>query len=118
MALSDKEKHKVIFYLGWSGQTIVSGSTQYNSVVYNRVSFANTEIERIIKGLLVRLEKTDTALEAALCRLTAKEVDGITLNEDEIVKLKAERKRYIRELSDHLDIPIMKSGGVNVGVVC
>jgi len=117
MALSDREKHKVIFYLGWSGQTIIAGSTQYNSVVFNRVGFLNAEIERIVKGLLVRIEKVDTSLEAALCRLTAAEVDGIVLNKDEIVHLKAERRRYIRELSDHLDIPMTKSSGVNISVV-
>lgn len=118
MALSDKDKHKVIYYLGWSGQTIVSGSTQYNSVVNNRLSNnLNTYIENLVKGLLTRLESLDEKLEEALCRLSASTVDGITLNPDEILKLKRERKRYIRELSDHLDIPITKSGGVNVGVI-
>lgn len=115
--LSDKDKHKVIFYLGWSGLTLVSGSSQFNSIVNDRVSVNNVQIENLVKGLLARLERIDTALEAAICRLTASEVDGITLNADEIRKLKGERMRYIRELSDHLDIPIEKSGGINVSVV-
>lgn len=117
MALSDKDKHRVIFYLGWSGLTLVAGSSQFNSVVNDRVSVVNVQIENLTKGILARLEKLDTALEAAQCRLSASEVDGIVLNEDEIYKLRSERKRLIRELSDHLDIPIEKSGGVNVGVV-
>jgi len=118
MALTDKDKHRVIYYLGWSGLTIVTGSTQFNSVVTDRVSVSNVQIESLVKGILTRLEKLDTLLDEALCRLSASEVDGIVLNEDEILKLRSERKRYIRELSDHLDIPIEKSGGVNVGVVC
>lgn len=117
MALSDKDKHRVIFYLGWSGLTIVTGSTQYNSVVNDRLTGLNQYIENTVKGLLTRLETLDTRLDEAACRLSASEVDGIVLNEEEIYKLRSERKRLIRELSDHLDIPIEKSGGVNVGVV-
>ena len=117
MALSDTEKANVVFYLGWSGLTIVSGSTQYNSVVNNRLTNLNDEIERIVRGLLDRLEALDKKLDAASCRLSASEVQDIVLNPDEIRWLKAERRRLIRELSDHLDIPIEKSGGVNVGVV-
>lgn len=117
MALSDKDKHRVIFYLGWSGLTIVTGSSQYNSVVNDRLGVVNVQIESLTKGILSRLEMLDTKLEAAACRLAASKVDGIELNEDEIYKLRSERKRLIRELSDHLDIPIEKSGGVNIGVV-
>lgn len=117
MALSDKDKHRVIFYLGWSGLTLVTGSSQFNSVVSDRVSVSNTQIENIVRGILARLEMIDSKLESAACRLSASEVDGIVINPDEIMKLKKERMRYIRELSDHLDIPMGKSGGVNVGVV-
>lgn len=117
MALSDKDKHRVIFYLGWSGLTLVSGSTQYNSVVNDRLTGLNTYIENLVKGLLERLETLDKRLDEAACRLSAKEVDGIVLNDEEICKLRSERKRLIRELSDHLDIEITKSGGVNIGVV-
>lgn len=118
MALSDKDKHRVIFYLGWSGLTLVTGSSQYNSVVNDRLgSTLNVHIENIVKGLLARLEMLDDKLEKASCRLSASEVDGIVLNDEEICKLRSERKRLIRELSDHLDIEIMRSGGVNVGVV-
>lgn len=117
MALSDSEKHKVVFYLGWSGLTIVAGSTQYNSVVNNRLTNLNAEIENLVRGILDRLEMFDKKLDAAACRLSASEVQDIVLNKDEIRWLRSERKRLIRELSDHLDIPIEKSGGVNVAVV-
>lgn len=118
MALSVAEKHKVVFYLGWSGLTLVSNSTQYNSVINDRLRNLNDEIERIVRGLIARLEAIDAKLDSALCRLTASEVQDIVLNKDEIPMLKKERKRLLRELSDHLDIPVTKSSGTNVGVVC
>lgn len=118
MALTSQQKHKVIFYLGWSGQTIVAGSTQYNSVVNDRLTNnLNADIEKLVKTLLEKLEKYDAALEAAKCRLSAKSVDKIEMNPDEIRMLRSERKRCIRELSDHLDIPIVKSGGSMHGVI-
>jgi hypothetical protein len=118
MALTDQQKHRVVFLLGWSGLTLKTGSTQYNSVVNDRLTDLNTEIERIVIGLLERLEALDLKLDAASCRLSASEIQDIVLNPEEIRMLNKERKRLIRELSDHLDIPIEKSGGVNIGVVC
>ena len=117
MALTDKQKHDVVFKLGWSGLTIVTGSTQYNSVVNDRLTNLNAEIERIVIGLLERIESLDAKLEAASCRLSASEIQDIVLNPEEIRMLRSERRRLIRQLSDHLDIPIESSGGVNVSVV-
>lgn len=113
MALSLEQKHKVIFYLGWSGLTIVAASTQFNSVVNDRLNAAavDAEISRITTGLLFRLDACDVQLEEAKCRLSASKIDSITLNKDEIFRLNNERRRLIRELSDHLDIPMQKSGG-------
>ena len=55
MALTDKQKHDVVFKLGWSGLTIVTGSTQYNSVVNDRLTNLNAEIERVIETEVARL---------------------------------------------------------------
>lgn len=119
MALTAKQKARVIYYLGWSGLTIVTGSTHFNSVVNDRLGAAdsNTEIERLVKDLLECLEQVDEKLKKAQCRLSASKVDTIVLNKDEIQMLKKERMRYIRELSDHLDIPIMRSSAQQVSIV-
>ena len=118
MALTSKQKHKVIYYLGWAGLTIVDGSSQYNKVVVDRLGILlNSDIENLIKGLLERLLMIDEALDAAICRLSASTVDNITMNPREIEQLKKERMRLIRELSDHLDIPIEKSSMQNVAVM-
>lgn len=118
MALSADQKAKAIFYLGWSGLTLVSGSTQFNSVVNDRLNDADDggPIESKSRELLERLEGYDECLEEAKCRLSASKVDNITLNKDEIRQILKERKRVVRELSDHLDIPIMKSSSMMASV--
>lgn len=118
MALSERQKHKIIYYLGWSGLTIVENSTQYNTVVNNRLDNTNAEIERIVKGLLERLEAIDEQLDQANCRLSASRVDGVEMNPREIEMLRKQRKKWICELSDHLAIPITRSCGANKTVVC
>jgi hypothetical protein len=117
MALSDKDKHKVVYYLGWTGTTLIAGNVHYNSVVNDRLIDLNTYIESLTKGLLERLDMIEESLTQARCRLAAASVDNITMNEREIEHLKKEKRRLIRELSDHLDIPIMKSGGGNTTVL-
>ena len=118
MALTDKQKHQVIYYFGWPGLTLVSGSTHYNSVVNDRLgSDLNSYIENLVKGLLERLEKVDEQIEEARCRLTAESVDNIKLNKDELAMLRKERIKFIREMADHLDIPILRTGGGMVSVV-
>lgn len=121
MALTDKQKHRVIYYLGWSGLTLVEDSTQFNSVVRDRLGTIakplNDYIESIVKEILDCLEAVDEKLKEAQCRLSASQVDNITMNKDEILMLKKERRRYIKELSDHLDIPVVKSGSGSVGVI-
>lgn len=120
MALTDKQKHSVIFYLGWSGLTLVEDSTQFNSVVRDRLGTIakplNAYIEQRVKDLLECLEDLDERLKEAQCRLSASQVDNITMNKDEIMMLKKERRRYIKELADHLDIPIVKSNSSVVSI--
>lgn len=121
MSLSEKQKHRTIYYLGWAGLTLVEDSTHYNSIVNDRLGTVakplNAEIERIVKELLECLERVDEQLKEAQCRLAASSVDGIQLNEKEISYLKGERRRYMKELSDHLDIPIVKSNNGTIRVV-
>lgn len=118
MALSQAEKHDVVYFLGWSGLTIVTGSTQYNSVVVDRLKNLTPDIERLVRGLLSRLKGIDQRLESALCRVSTKAVDNIQINDNEIPMLRKERMKLVRELSDYLDIPVEKSGGSVKTVVC
>jgi len=119
MALNQNQKTKILFYAGWSGLTIVPESTHFNSVVNDRIEDASSidAICKIVKDLLEKLEGLDEKLEKARCRLAAKQVDNITMNEDEIRYLLKERRRCIRELLDLIDVPSVRSSGVTVGVV-
>ena len=118
MALTAKQRAKVVFYLGWSGLTLVAGSSQFNSVVNDRLdgAAADLEISRIVKDLLDCLIALDEKLKKAQCRVSTSKVDDIKINPEEIERLRSERSRLVRELADHLDIPITKSSSRNVSI--
>lgn len=117
MALSDLQKHEIIRYLGWSGKTLIQDSTHYNSIVNSRLDNLNTIIEGQVTGILARLAKIEEQLTSALCRLTAEKVGDIVTNPKEISMLRKEFLRWIKELSDLLDIKIVRSGiNKNIGV--
>ena len=115
--LSDKEKNDIIFYLGWPGKTLDEGSQLYSTIVNDRLINNSDSSLSITRSLLKRLKLIDQKLECALDRLSAKQVDTITLNPEEIRSLKSERTRNLRELSTLLDIAIVKPSGTNVGVI-
>jgi len=57
-------------------------------------------------------------MDSARCRLAASEVNGIVMNEEELRLLTKEYWKWLRALSDLLDIKIEKSKGTgDVGVV-
>jgi hypothetical protein len=116
MALSSQEQHDVIRYLGWPGKTIVANSISYNTQVADRVSNMPIEMENQTRKLMDRLVTLDEKLEKALCRASTKQVDDITLNENEFSMLRGERKRVVSELSDLLDIPVMSSSNNMVNI--
>ena len=117
MAFSSRQQHEIVRLLGWPGKTLLSSSTHYNNTVVSRLTNLNADIESEVTALLAKIAKIDAALESALCRLQAKKVDTIETNPDEIPMLKRERMRLLRELSDLLDIQIIKTGGGQVSVV-
>jgi len=118
MALNQNQKTRILFYLGWSGLTLVQSSTHFNSVVFDRINDNSEEesICRILRELLEKLEGIDQCLSEAKCRLAASSVDNIKTNPKEIDMLNKERRRCIRELADLIDVPILRSGGAMVGV--
>ena len=116
MALTAAQKADVVMYLGWSGKSIVSGSTNYNSQVADRLENLTPQIEAQVENFLERIEAIDSKLDSASCRLSAKRVDEIELNPDEIKMLRSERRRLCRLLSELLDIALVGGTGVNVSV--
>ena len=117
MSLTSEEQTKILFYLGYSGNTIVPDTTDYSNIITRNLVAISTATEEMARNLLVRLEKVDTALQNAICRLSAKRVDQIELNPDEIMMLRKERTSIAKELASLLDIPYTGKSGTNVCVV-
>lgn len=117
MALTAGEKAQAIRVLGYSNKTLDTGSTHYSKILADRLTSLSADAEAQTRVLLVRISTIDTKLDQALDRLSAKRVDSIETNPDEIPMLKGERARTIRELGQTLDIPVVGRGGLNLSVV-
>jgi hypothetical protein len=116
MALSDAEKFDVVFRLGWSGKTLIVDSTDYSKIIADRLINLSAPIEAQIRLLLSRLKKVTESIDAAMCRLSAKQVGDITLRDDELYQLRREEKRIKKELSALTDVPFLTGGGTAVCV--
>lgn len=114
MALSDAEKADVVFRLGWSGKVLIEGSTDYSKIIADRLINLSAPIEAQIRTLLSRLKKITESIDAAICRLAAKQVGDITLRDDELYLLRREEKKLKKELADLTDVPFMGGGGTSV----
>lgn len=119
MALTDQEKHNIIYYLGWPAKMLIEGTTHTHKTFRDRLANLNSNSEVIIRKVLRRLESLDTKLEEASCRFATEQVgsgsDAVKLNKDERKMLLLERKRGIREISRTVDIPVADmASGVDV----
>lgn len=119
MALTDKEKTTALYYLGWPGKSLQSTSQLFNSVVDDRLKNLPSALETRVKNLLKRLEALDEALDCAVPRTGARRIVGeVEMNPNELDDLRKERLRQIRELSDMLDLEIVRQGRkMNMGLI-
>jgi hypothetical protein len=118
MALTDKQRFDVVYYLGWPGKTLIPESTHYNSIVASRLVNLNQYIEAQTVGLLVRIAKIQSQLDVARVRTSAMSVGDIKMNNMELEQLRMEYMKWIKELSDLLDIKVEKRGSSrNIGLV-
>ena len=116
MALTETQQHDVIFYLGWPGKTLVTSSTHYNKVIADRLTNLNTNTETQVTGLLAEIVALRTKYGASTSRMLVKKVGDIELNTDEHHTLGREYRRVLRDLSQLLDIPLKKGGGMTIGL--
>jgi len=117
MALTDKQKDCVVFYLGWPAKTLVVDSTDYSKIFSDRLTDLSTDSEKRIKGILDKLEDIDKQLDEARCRVSTLKVQDIQLNPEEIDQLKKERRRCIKELSCFLDLKVVCKSS-SMGNIC
>lgn len=112
MALQDKEKEAIIYYLGWPAKTLVVDSTHYSKITADRMTNLAEVTEKKTKVILAKLDAIDTQLDDARCRLTANRVSDVYMDaRREIEVLRSERKRCTRELSGYLDIRFIRGSG-------
>ena len=116
MALTAKQKHDVLFRLGWSGKTLDVGSTSFSKIIADRLENLSIPMQSTVVGLLKRLDAIQEQMDEARCRMTTETVDGIKLNKDEASMLKKEFMRYLKELSAETIISIARRSSVNISV--
>ena len=118
MALTNGQKNKILYWLGYPGKSLDVGSVLYDKVLSDRLVSLNADTEALVKVLMDKIAALDEKMEQAQCRMATESVGDIKLNSNnEIHLLKGERKRLIKELSVHLDIPYRGSSNQSQ-VVC
>jgi hypothetical protein len=117
MALAAETKHRILFLLGYSGKTLIQGSTHYHSIVDSRLKNLNVHIEDQVEVLLreinvVRDNLRKTQVKGNIQKLGDIEMDT-SRGRSFILK---EYMRLISELSSLLDIPVKNKPSGNIRV--
>lgn len=118
MALSDENKSKIVYHLGYPGKTLVETSLQYDSRIVDRLTNLDTFTESQAIALIGQIESIKTKLVASPESFKLKQVGDIVFNVDTgLVLQKKELRRYLKELSSLLDIPLVgNSSMISIGV--
>lgn len=117
MALSQEDKHRILFHLCHSGKTLIEGSTHYNSVVASRLDNLNTYIESQLESLLEDLESTRARFVSSPTKSNVRRIGDIELDTDKSLSLiNSEYKRLQNELSSLLDIPNLCKSRSCIGI--
>ena len=118
MTLTATEQNNIIFYLGWPGKTLISGSTHYDQAIVTRMASLDTDTETNVRSLLTQIASVRTKFSASTSRMLVEQVGDIKLNTHEHAGLRGEYNRLLKDLAILLDIPLLGKSGVNVGVRC
>ncbi len=122
MAFTDGEKYKIVRFLGWPANTIVTGSIGYSKIFSDHLVGLATEAETEVRSILTRIGALDTSLATAINQAGVKKIDDIEFfgaadGGTKTDELRRERRRLIKELSSLLDIAVMGGGGMgNVSI--
>lgn len=116
MAFTATQKAEIIFNLGYASRILDTTSLDYNKIFADRLDGHSAESESIISKLLRQIKDVRDKLLASQDIMKVKRVGDIELNNDENMLLRKDLKRLLKDLAFTLDIPLRKSGGVNVSV--
>lgn len=110
MAFTEADKYRIIRYLGWPANTLVSTSLSYSKIVSDRLlSVADPAIEEV-RELLDRIKAVDASRTSAVDSSGVKSIDDIEFfgkgDGTKLEELLKEKKRLVIELSEILDIAV------------
>ena len=118
MALTSSQKSKIVQLLGYGGKVLQENSVIYNKTTNDRLESLPGDVEELIVSYLAGIAVIEEQIATAPTRLIAKKVGDIELNNQELEDLRSERKRMIMELSNLIDIPIVRgSSGMMIPVI-
>lgn len=117
MALTSQQQNKIVQLLGYGGKVIQAGSVIYDKVMNDRLHNLPPDTESLVVSYLASISAIETKIAQAPARLAAKQIDGLTMNLEELSMLRSERKKIAREISAILDIPYVANNGINSSVM-
>jgi hypothetical protein len=117
MALTTAQQNKCVQLLGYGGKTLDPTSVIYSKIIADRLVGLNADAEALVTSYLLKIQRIETQIDQAPTRFISSQVGDIKINQDEIHMLRSERRVLVKELSDLLDIPYIRSGGKNVALV-
>lgn len=111
--LDEAVADKIVFLLGYPAKVLVSDSTHYNDVIAQRFrNLKQVTVDRVTE-LLALIDETRTNLDDTRSDANVSGVGEISLDPRLSDKyIYKQYRRYIRELSNMLDVPIRSSGGM------
>lgn len=118
MALSTKQKVKILRSLCYPRGTLDNTSLDYSKIVSDKLDQIDGEDQNEVEQLLEWIDETETEIDKAIASGRVKRVDDIEFFENQSDVLRSEKKRYLNELSDFIGIPNKCKGGGAMGCVC
>lgn len=121
MAFTSEEKYKIIRYLGYPANTLVTTSLSYSKIISDRLLSLEAPAEEEVRSILDRILEIDSGLQSAVSQAGVKRIDDIEFfgakeGGDKLSELRRERRSLIKELAQLLDIALMSGG--SMGNVC
>ena len=117
MALSAENKHKILFFLCYSGKTLIEDSTHYNSVIASRLDNLNEYVETQVTDLITAIESIRTKLASSPSKSNVRRIGDIELDTDKSSSLiHGEYKRLRSELASLLDVTDRCRGRNTIGI--
>lgn len=118
MALSTENKYRVIFALGYPGEVITTTSTEFNSIVRDRLNIDNANVETRVISLLDKVDLVKIKLEKSPTNSNLKRIGDIELDtERSLLLIQKELSRLVGELSKLLNLPDRSRKGRTVSVI-